>query len=139
MLVDDDKLIYLDLDFVSRKYEEVTGGDPNSKITKQEGAEAGIKAFFANAGVTTQESRTYSITSRQMLHIIWTRLWPFWPLVEIPAVTARATLANRMSALRDCRRGRVAWSSRGNATRRRNLMLSMPAARAPAPNPGGKL
>ncbi|HIH2752562.1 hypothetical protein L3V59_36145 [Burkholderia aenigmatica] len=70
----DDRLIYLDVDFISRKYEEKFGITSDTKITKQEGGNANIKAFFATAGVTTQESRTYSITSRQMLHSLWGRI-----------------------------------------------------------------
>ena len=74
MIPNDDELIYLDLEFISRKYEEEFGADPAQRITKQEGANAGVKALFANAGITTQESRTYSITSRQMLHTLWNQL-----------------------------------------------------------------
>lgn len=70
----DDGLIYLDIDFVSRKYEEKRGVSPDAKFTQQEGGSAGIKALFATAGVTTQESITYSITSRQMLHSLWSEL-----------------------------------------------------------------
>ena len=82
MSLNDDKLIYLDLDFISRKDEEKFGADPTAKITKQEGASAGVKAFFANAGITTQESRTYSITSRQMLHALWEHLNQNYPSFE---------------------------------------------------------
>lgn len=69
-----DKLIYLDLEFISRKYEELNGTDPATKTTFQESGNAVIKAFFANAGISTQESRTFSITSRQMLQNIWEHL-----------------------------------------------------------------
>ncbi|WP_439858320.1 hypothetical protein [Pseudomonas syringae] len=69
-----DKLVYLDLEFVSRKYEEICGVDPAVTYTHQEGGNAGVKAFFANAGVMTQESRSYSITSRAMLDTIWDEL-----------------------------------------------------------------
>jgi len=69
-----DKLVYLDLEFVSRKFEEVFGVDPGTTVTRQEGATAGIKAFFATAGITTQESRTYSITSREMVQRLWAHL-----------------------------------------------------------------
>jgi len=82
MSLNDDELIYLDLEFISRKYEEKFGADPAATITKQEGASAGLKAFFANAGVTTQESRTYSITSRQMLHALWEHLNETYPSFE---------------------------------------------------------
>lgn len=71
MSVNDDKIIYLDLEFVSRKYEQKIGGDPAATITKQQGGNARISALFAHAGVTTQESRTFSVTSRQMFQSIW--------------------------------------------------------------------
>jgi hypothetical protein len=80
--LNDDKLIYLDLEFISRKYEEKFGTDPAAKISKQESASAGVRAFFANAGVTTQESRTYSITSRKMLHALWMHLNQNYPGFE---------------------------------------------------------
>jgi len=69
-----DRLVYLDLEFISRKFEEIFGVDPATKVTRQLGASAGIKAFFANGGITTQESRTYSVTSREMLRRLWTHL-----------------------------------------------------------------
>ncbi len=70
----DDKLIYLDLDFISRKYEEMQGVDPKAKTTKTEGGLAAIGVCFLKVGVSTQESTTYSITSRKMLHCVWSRL-----------------------------------------------------------------
>ena len=79
MNLKDDNLIYLDLEFISRKYEEKFGSDPGTKITKQQGSKADITAFFANAGVTTQESRTYSITSRSMLHSLWSKFNSDYP------------------------------------------------------------
>ncbi|AFY62775.1 hypothetical protein [Synechococcus sp. PCC 6312] len=66
-----DKLIYLDLEFISRKYEEITGENPDESVTRQEGKNAGINALFMNAGFTTQESRSYKLTSRGMLKEIW--------------------------------------------------------------------
>ena len=71
--------MYLDLEIVSRKFEEKFGADPQAKFTKQEGGSAAIKAFFANAGISTKESRTYSITSRQMLHSLWDQLVTGYP------------------------------------------------------------
>ena len=82
MKFDDDRLIYLDLEFISRKYEAHFGQDPATKITKQEGCTAGLKALFATAGISTQESRTYSVTSRQMLHNLWAHLIETYPLFE---------------------------------------------------------
>lgn len=82
MNFNDDGLIYLDLEFISRKYEEHFKCDPATKVTKQEGATAGIKALFANVGISTQESRTYSTTSRQMLHDLWKKLNESYPVFE---------------------------------------------------------
>lgn len=75
MELNDDHLVYLDLEFVSRKYEEFSGTNPSEQIIKQEGASTGLKAFFATAGLSTQESRSYSITSREMLHNLWSSLF----------------------------------------------------------------
>jgi hypothetical protein len=77
--IDLDKLIYLDLEFFSRKYEEIREIDPATKFTHQEGGHADVKAFFASAGITTQESRTYSITSREMLSSVWEKLSEQYP------------------------------------------------------------
>ncbi|MFV8817140.1 hypothetical protein [Haliea sp. E17] len=74
MKLDDDRLIYLDLEFISRKYEEIFETDPNTRFTKQQSGKAEIGALFATAGVNTQESRSYSLTSRQMLHKLWDEL-----------------------------------------------------------------
>lgn len=74
MPFDLDMLVYLDLDFIARKYEELTGEDPNSKRTRAEGANASIKALFANAGVSVTESVAYGVTSRQMVLSIWEKL-----------------------------------------------------------------
>jgi hypothetical protein len=71
MNVDLDKLVYLDIDYVSRKYEELTGSNPKEQISKQEGGHATIKTFIAGAGISTHETRTYSVTSRDMLQRIW--------------------------------------------------------------------
>lgn len=80
MELEDDRLVYLDLEFISRKYEGKFGSDPGTTITKQQGAKAGITAYFANAGVTTQESRTYSLTSRSMLHSLWDKIDSDYPV-----------------------------------------------------------
>ena len=69
-----DKLIYLDLDFISRKFEELTNEDPAAKKTTAESANAGLRAVFANAGISVTESISYSITSRSMLARIWNDL-----------------------------------------------------------------
>ena len=69
-----DKLIYLDSEFVSRKYEELTGKNPNTNFAKTQGGEAGVGAFGFKGGVHTQETRSFSISSRKMLTDIWEKL-----------------------------------------------------------------
>lgn len=66
-----DKLIYLDAEYISRKYEEIKQVSPGNTFTKQEGASAGIRVPLLNAGVHTQESRTFTVSSRKMLMELW--------------------------------------------------------------------
>ncbi|MDV2960218.1 hypothetical protein RU080_00460 [Shewanella algae] len=61
------QLIYLDKEFISDLYEESTGKSPSVNITKAEGANAGIKAMFLSAGVSSTESKTYTISTSKML------------------------------------------------------------------------
>ncbi len=59
--------IYLDKEFISDLYEESTGESPSVNITKAEGAKAGIKAMFVSAGVSSTESKSYTISTSKML------------------------------------------------------------------------
>lgn len=59
--------IYLDKEFISDLYEEITGESPSVNITKAEGAKAGIKAIFVSAGVSSTESKSYTISTSKML------------------------------------------------------------------------
>jgi hypothetical protein len=69
-----DKLIYLDPDFVSLMYEEIRDVSPKTQFTKVEGlnAEGGIPLF--KAGVHSQETKTFSLSSVQMLKDIYEAL-----------------------------------------------------------------
>jgi hypothetical protein len=64
-------LIYLDVEFVSLRYEEITGDAPSSQFTKTEGMKAGIGIPVLSAGVHTQETRSYQLSSLGMLKKIW--------------------------------------------------------------------
>jgi len=74
MELDLDKLIYLDSEFISRKYEELKDYNPSTQITKSEGFKGGISAGFLSAGANTQETRTFMISSHKMLKELWDTL-----------------------------------------------------------------
>jgi len=62
-----DNLVYLDVEFVALKYEEITGEAPSSRLTRTEGMKAGIGIPVLSAGVHTQETRSYQLSSLGML------------------------------------------------------------------------
>ena len=66
-----DNLIYLDVEFVSLKYEEITGNAPSSQLTRTEGKKADLGIPVLSAGVHTQETRSYQLSSLGMLKKIW--------------------------------------------------------------------
>ena len=61
------RLIYLDRDFISGAYEEITGSAPTTQITKNEGINAGAKIPFFTAGLSATETKTFSVSSLGML------------------------------------------------------------------------
>lgn len=69
-----DNLIYLDVEFVALKYEEITGNAPSSQLTRTEGMKAGLGIPVLSAGVHTQETRSYQLSSLGMLKKIWGNL-----------------------------------------------------------------
>lgn len=74
-----DNLVYLDVEFVALKYEEITGEAPSSRLTRTEGMKAGIGIPVLSAGVHTQETRSYQLSSLGMLKKIW------WSLEKYPS------------------------------------------------------
>lgn len=62
-----DELLYLDRDYISSKYEEVTGKSPSVKITKTEGLSAGVKIPLFSAGASALESKSYKLSTNSML------------------------------------------------------------------------
>ena len=66
-----DNLIYSDVEFISLKYEEITGAAPSSKLTRTEGMKAGLSIPVLSAGVHTQETRNYQLSSFGMLKKIY--------------------------------------------------------------------
>ncbi|GEM_PF-1962289 len=65
-----DRIVYLDVEYVSLKCEELTGTSPSSVLTKTEGGRADLGISVLKAGIHTQESRSYSLSSFGMLQEI---------------------------------------------------------------------
>lgn len=65
-----ERLVYLDADFISSAYEEIKDVSPKTQFTKMEavGAEGGLP--FLKADLHSQESKTFSLSSTQMLKAI---------------------------------------------------------------------
>ena len=69
-----DSLIYSDVEFISLKYEESTGKAPSSQLTKTEGMRAGLSIPVLSAGVHTQETKNYQLSSLGMLKEVYVTL-----------------------------------------------------------------
>ncbi len=61
-----DKLIYLDSEFISSKFEEIKGISPVTQMTKVEGIRGQFGVGLLSSGVHTQETRTFKVSSFQM-------------------------------------------------------------------------
>lgn len=60
-------LVYLDRDYVAGKYEIISGHSPSSQITKTQGKKAGASIPVFSAEVSAIETRTFPISSLEML------------------------------------------------------------------------
>lgn len=60
-------LIYLDRDYVAGKYELVSGQSPSSQITKSQAKKAGAALPIFSAEVSAVETRTFPISTLEML------------------------------------------------------------------------
>ncbi|WP_146095799.1 hypothetical protein O4D10_00770 [Xanthomonas citri pv. citri] len=69
-----EKLIYLDSEFVSRLYESEFDYSPKTQITRTEGIQASASIAFLSGGGNSSESRSYSISSLEMLDKLHNRL-----------------------------------------------------------------
>lgn len=78
MKMDDSlKIIYLDKEFISILYESEKGYSPQTKITKTEGAKASASLPIFTAGISSVESKSYSISTVGMLKELSKRLNKF--------------------------------------------------------------
>ncbi|HTN65513.1 MAG TPA: hypothetical protein VL051_04930, partial [Burkholderiaceae bacterium] len=60
-------LVYLDRDFIADLYEATVGESPNTTITKNQGKKAGAGIPIFSAEVSAQETRSFSISTFEML------------------------------------------------------------------------
>lgn len=75
-----EKLLYIDNDFISAAYEEVTGCSPETTLTKTEGMNAGVGIPIFKAGVNSVESKSYDASTIQMYLKIQKNLQERYPL-----------------------------------------------------------
>ncbi|HBO4529607.1 TPA: hypothetical protein L4U56_003961 [Pseudomonas aeruginosa] len=69
-----EKLIYLDSDFISRLYESEFNYSPKTQITRTEGIQASASLALFSGGGNSSESRSYSVSSLEMLDRLGKRL-----------------------------------------------------------------
>lgn len=68
------KLIYMDADFISSKYEEIKNVSPEAQFSKTEGMRADGGIHIIKAGIHSQETRTFKLSSVKMLKGIYKEL-----------------------------------------------------------------
>lgn len=78
-----DKLLYLDAEFISSKYEEIAKVSPATQFTKTEGMKAEGGVPFLKADIHTQETRTFTKSSVQMIKDIYKDLAEYPRFSEI--------------------------------------------------------
>ena len=67
-------LLYLDREFIADRYEVSVGESPSTTITKNEAKKAGVAIPIFSAEVSAHETRTYKISSFEMLVQTWDSL-----------------------------------------------------------------
>lgn len=69
-----ERLIYLDSDFVTRLYEAEFDVSPQTLITRTQAMRAGVSAAFFSGGGSSSESKSYSLSTLEMLDQLTDRL-----------------------------------------------------------------
>lgn len=69
-----ERTVYLDPDFISSLFEQETGISPTTQFSKTQGMNAGAGIPFFNAGLNSQETKTYSVSLISMYQKIKERL-----------------------------------------------------------------
>lgn len=64
------QLVYFDREFISARYEIFTGQSSLTQITRAEGLQAGMKIPIFNAGASTMETKSFAISTLEMLDLL---------------------------------------------------------------------
>jgi hypothetical protein len=67
-------LVYLDREFIADLYEVTVGESPSTTITKNQGKKAGASIPIFSAEVSAQETRSYKVSTFEMLLQTWDAL-----------------------------------------------------------------
>ena len=73
-IFDRDLIVYMDSEFVARKYEEITDSSPTLTIAKSLDLSAGIGLLGMKADATVRETRSYAVSIWKMLEETWAHI-----------------------------------------------------------------
>ena len=68
------RLVYTDIAYLADLFEVITGDSPKTLISKNQGGKAGTSIPFFSAEVNAQETRSFSVSSIQMLDKLFPHL-----------------------------------------------------------------
>jgi hypothetical protein len=78
-----EKLIYLDSEFISRLYESEFNCSPKTQITRTQGVQASASVAFFSGGGNSSETRSYGISSLEMLDKLNNRLLQYRDFADL--------------------------------------------------------
>jgi hypothetical protein len=67
-------LVYLDRDYIADRYEVVTGESPRTQVTKNLGKKASANSLFFSAELSAQETRSFPVSTFEMLRTLFNTL-----------------------------------------------------------------
>ena len=109
-----ERLIYLDPDFISRLYESEFTINPETKITRTQGLQASASIPIFSGGGSSSESRTYSLSTAEMLEKLGKRLerYPDFDKTKHLGMVRQEFAGSKVSS------GLVSFSTRGKSMER---------------------
>ena len=75
-------LLYIDLDFLADKHEEITGIAPKTVISKNEGMDAQVGISFLKSGLHSQVTKQFTASSQAMLKAVSASLEKYSPHIH---------------------------------------------------------
>jgi hypothetical protein len=95
-----DDMLYLDLDFLTEKYEENTGVAPNTVISRNEGMNAQAGIAFLKSGLHSQVTKQFTSSNQTMLKAVQSAIDeypPFSPSLELGLKPCNAWVEGRLT------------------------------------------